>query len=201
MGSVMHVGLLVALVGQFYEAAVDETLWTGITSHIAAAFNSTSAVLKLQGNGRLQIVETTENLQLADGLQDWAAHWHRRDLWVERSAALGLNRIVTSDELVTPEEQQRSLYYQEWLRHLDIHHMVGAVFPSEDGMLGVLGVHRPEAAGAYGDADRQHMAILLPHLQRALQLGQRLAEARLLEAASLAALDRLDSGILAITEN
>jgi DNA-binding CsgD family transcriptional regulator len=196
----MHV-LMAALIGQLYEAATDETLWTGITGRIAAAFNSSSAVVKLQGPGRFQLVETTENLRVTETLQGWADEWHLRDLWVERSAAAGVNHIVTSDELVTPEEQQRSGFYQDWLRHLDIHHMVGAVFPAGDGTLGVLGVHRPEGAGAYDDGDRQNMALLLPHLQRAMQLGQRLADARRGEAASLAALDRLDSGVLTINAN
>jgi DNA-binding CsgD family transcriptional regulator/PAS domain-containing protein len=193
----MHV-LLAALIGQFYEAATDETLWNGVTARIAAVFNSSSAVVKLQGPGRFQLVETTENLQMPEKLQSWAEDWHLRDLWVERSAALGLNRIVTSDELVTREEQQRSGYYREWLRHLEIHHMVGAVFPVGDNTLGVLGVHRPEASGAYTNSDRESMAILLPHLQRAMQLGQRLAKVKRLEATSLAALDQLDSGVLTL---
>jgi DNA-binding CsgD family transcriptional regulator/PAS domain-containing protein len=190
--------LLAALIGQFYEAATDETLWNGITARIAAVFDSSSAVVKLQGPGHFQLVETTENLQVPEKLRSWAEDWHLRDLWVERSAALGLNRIVTSDELVTREEQQRSGYYQDWLRHLQIHHMVGAVFPAGDDMLGVLGVHRPESAGAYTDSDRQAMAVLLPHLQRAMQLGQRLAKAKRLEATNLAALDHLDSGVLTL---
>jgi DNA-binding CsgD family transcriptional regulator/PAS domain-containing protein len=193
----MHV-LIASLIGHLYEAAIDETLWSGIAARIATAFNSNSAVVKLQGPGQFRLVETTENLCVAETLQGWADDWHMRDLWVERSAAAGLNRIVTSDELVTREEQNRSGFYQEWLRHLDIHHMVGAVFPAGDDMLGVLGVHRPEVAGAYTEGDRQSMALLLPHLQRAMQLGQRFAGAKRGEAASLAALDRLDSGVLTI---
>jgi DNA-binding CsgD family transcriptional regulator len=196
----MHV-LLAALIGQFYEAATDEAAWHGIAARIAAAFNSSSAVVKLQGAGRFQLVETTENLQVPETLRGWADDWHARDLWVERSAAAGVNRIVTSDELVTPDEQQRSGFYQDWLRHLEIHHMVGAVFPAGDGMLGVLGVHRPQGAGPYTESDRQSMALLLPHLQRAMKLGQRFADAKLLEAASLTALDRLDSGVLILNDS
>ncbi len=167
-----------------------------MAARIAAAFNSSSAVVKLHGLGRFQLVEATGNLQLNESLQDWADDWHLRDLWVQRSAAAGLNRVVTSDDLVTQDEQRRSGFYKEWLRHLDIHHMVGAVFPAGDGALGVIGVHRPEAAGTYSETDRQSMSLLLPHLRHALRLGQRFADAKLLEVASLAALDRLDAGVL-----
>jgi DNA-binding CsgD family transcriptional regulator len=100
--------------------------------------------------------------------------------------------------LVTRAEQQRSGYYREWLAYLDIHHMVGAVFPAGDGAVGVLGIHRPASGGAYADAERHKVTLLLPHLQRALRLGRRLADADLIRAAALDVLDRIDTGVIAV---
>src|SRR5690606_4626806 len=140
------------LIGRFYEAAADGASWAGMAADIAATLDSTSAVLKLHGaDDDVRLLESTENLSVADREQSWAAHWHRQDLWVQRSAHFGVSRVVTDHDLVSPVEQRTSGFYQEWLRALDIHHMVGAVFPGGDGALGVLGVHRPERAQAYGD--------------------------------------------------
>ncbi len=190
---------LSGLIGHLYDAAVDDRLWSGMAARIAAAFDSTSTVMKLHGSdARVQLVESTDNLVVPDRLQDWATDWHSRDLWVERSVTFGMSRIVTDHDLVSEDEQRWSGYYQEWLRELDIHHMIGAVFPTGDGTMGVLGVHRTQGAGGYGDADRQKAAYLLPHLQRALRLGQTLAAAALTQTATLAALDRLDTGVLAV---
>lgn len=190
---------LTGLIGHLYDAAVDERLWSGMAARIAAAFDSTSAVMKLHGsNARVRLVESTDNLAVPERLSEWAAHWHVRDLWVERSVAFGMSRIVTDHDLVSAEEQRQSGYYQEWLRALDIHHMIGAVFPTRDGAIGVLGVHRTQGAGGYDDADRQKAAHLLPHLQRALRLGQQLATAALTQTATLTALDRLDTGVLVV---
>ncbi|MBE9607663.1 helix-turn-helix transcriptional regulator [Acetobacteraceae bacterium H6797] len=195
----MPLGQFPELIGQLYEAAADDQLWSGMAGRIAAAFNSTSTVVKLHGGrGGFQLLESTGNLAVPESLQSWAEHWHRHDLWVERSISVGINRIVTSDDLVTPEEQMRSGFYQEWLAGLDIHHMVGAVFPCGNGAVGVIGIHRPPGTGGYTETDRQRVALLLPHLQRALQLGQRLAEAGLAQAITQAALDRLDTGVLAV---
>ncbi|MCP2936090.1 hypothetical protein NK983_25715, partial [Salmonella enterica subsp. enterica serovar Typhimurium] len=108
----------------------------------------------------MDLLECTDNLVVAERDRAWAEDWHRRDLWVERSVAHGLSRVITDEDLVTPEEQARSGFYQEWLRHLDIHHMLGAVFQAADGVIGVLGIHRTREAGAYSEVERSKVALL-----------------------------------------
>ncbi len=172
------------LIGHLYDAALDASAWAGTASRIAAAFDSTSTVVKLHGgDAPFALCDTTENLLVPDRLQSWAGDWHQRDLWVERSVAHGMNRVVTDDMLVTRTEQQRSGYYREWLAYLDIHHMVGAVFPTGEGAIGVLGIHRPASGGAYADAGmpQGHAAVAAP-AARALRPGRRLAEADLARA-------------------
>ena len=187
------------LIAHLYDAALDDALWAGTATRIAETFGSTSTVLKLHGQGaRVNLLECTGNLIVSEREQAWADDWHRRDLWVERSLAHGMSQIITDEDLVTREEQARSGFYQEWLRHLDIHHMLGAVFPAAEGAVGVLGVHRPREAGAYGALERRQAALLLPHLQRALRLGQRFAAAAQHYAAAAQALDRLDTGVLVV---
>lgn len=187
------------LIGHLYDAAIDPALWPGTASRIAEALGSVSAVVKLHGaDAQVSLLECTDNLVVSEPQRAWADDWHRRDLWVERSVAYGMSRVITDEDLVTREEQQRSGFYQEWLRHLGIHHLLGAVFPAAEGAVGVLGIHRSRCAGAYTVPERRQAALLLPHLQRALRLGQRLATASRTHAATLQALDRLDSGVLIV---
>jgi DNA-binding CsgD family transcriptional regulator len=187
------------LIGHLYDAALDETLWPGTATRIAQVLGSESAVVKLHhDDARVSLLECTDNLVVSERQRAWADEWHRRDLWVERSVACGMSRVITDEDLVTPEEQERSGFYQEWLRHLAIHHLLGAVFPAADGAVGVPGIHRSRRAGPYTHAQRRLASALLPHLQRALRLGQRLAAASRSDAAALQALDRLDSGVLVV---
>ncbi len=190
---------LSGLIGRFYEAVADDALWAGIAVEISDTLESTSAVLKLHGaDDDIQLLEHTDNLRVAGHQQSWATNWHRQDLWVERSARFGVSRIVTDHDLVTPAEQQQSGFYQEWLRTLDIFHMVGAVFPGRDGALGVLGVHRPAQAGAYVDKDRHKVSILLPHLQRAFWLGGQFSKAAAHRALAHETLSRIDAAVFAV---
>lgn len=184
------------LIGHLYDAAVDERLWTGIAPRIAGAFSATSTVLKLHGDTDVRLLECTENMVLPESHREWAEEWHRKDLWVEKTVAFGLSRIVTDRDLVTPREQRETAYYREWLPALDIFHVVGAAFPAGDGAIGVLGIHRPKAASYFTDADRRKTALFLPHLQRALHLGQRLASVK--HAAALDIVDRVDTGAVVV---
>jgi DNA-binding CsgD family transcriptional regulator len=186
---------MIDLIGHVYDAALDETLWAGTAARIARAVGSTSAVVKLHGaDDQVRLLEATGNLSAPD--PEWADHWHSRDLWVRRSVGVGLSRIVTSDQLVTPDEARRSGFYQEWLPALDIHHMIGAVFPAEGGGIGVLGVHRPADARGYDEGDRRAVGVFLPHLARALRVGQRLSQASFAAASALESLDAVDTGVV-----
>lgn len=187
------------LIAHLYDAAMDTALWPGTASRIAEVFGSTSTVLKLQaGDAQVTLLECTDNLVVSAQQQAWAEDWHRKDLWVERSVAYGMSRIVTDEDLVAREEQRQSGFYQEWLRYLGIHHMLGAIFPTSDGAMGVLGIHRAQAAGAYNALERRQAALLLPHLQRALRLGQRLASTSITQQAGVQVLNCLDAGVLVV---
>lgn len=190
---------LSSLVGQLYDASLDSSQWSGMASTIAAAFNGNSAVLKLHNGADVQLLEATNNLQVRQTRLDWATHWHQNDLWVNRAVARSVETIFTDRDLVTPREQRESGFYQEWLRELDIYHVVGTLFPVGDGELGVLGIHRPKAARHFGAKDRQRAAFLLPHLQRAFQLSQRLSTIQ--HEAALEALNRVDTGVLVTNQS
>jgi DNA-binding CsgD family transcriptional regulator len=185
-----------ALIGLLYEAAVDPGLWTGLAANIAHTFDSTSTVLKTHGgDDRVQLIEITDNLVVPRKHQAWADHWHRNDIWVERSVAFGMSRVITNLDLISNAEFEKSGFYQDWNRKLEIYHMIGAVFPV-DQAVGVLGIHRVKRAGAYGRMDRERVSRFLPHLERALRIRSRLGDVSLANRGALEALDRLDTGVI-----
>ncbi|VWC58559.1 helix-turn-helix transcriptional regulator [Burkholderia lata] len=190
---------LSTLIGDLYDASVDGTRWAGMAPTIAAAFDASSAVLKLHNGASVQLLECTDNLQVSASRQDWASHWHQNDLWVDRAVARSVETIFTDRDLVTPKEQRESGFYQEWLRELDIFHVVGTLFPVGDGTLGVLGIHRPKSSRHFSQRDRRRATFLLPHLQRAFQLSQRLSSIR--HEAALEALNRIDTGVVVTNQS
>jgi DNA-binding CsgD family transcriptional regulator len=187
------------LVDRVYDAVIDNGLWSGLAPEIAHVFDSTSVVLKIHGgDGQVSLLETTDNLVVAPKDREWAEYWHRNDIWVERSELFGMSKIVTSQQLVPDAEYERTGFYQDWNRRLGIYHMVGAVFPVEAGMIGVLGIHRPRRASAYDESECHRVGQFLPHLYRALRLRNRLAKVFLEHEATLEALDKTGTGMVVV---
>lgn len=191
---------LQTLIDRVYDASVEDNVaWAGLAGEIASVFGSTSAVLKFQDTKeRVHLVDTTDNLLVGPRQQDWADHWQRNDLWVEKSISHGMSKIITSQDLISDPEFERTEFYGDWLRCLDIYHMIGAVFPVGTDMIGVLGIHRPDRNRAYQDTDRRKLAHFLPHLQRALRLRHKLAQSQQGETAAFDALERTHSAIMIV---
>ncbi len=180
------------IVGGLYDAALDDRLWNHLPEHLATALGSSSAVLKVHGPGDdVDLLATTENLVIAPKHKAWADHWHSRDLWVQLSVQAGLSKVVISEELLPASAFEETGFYQDWNRHIGVYHMIGSVFSVDERHSGVLGVHRDRGRAGYQEDDRETVAVLLPHLQRALRLRAEMARARDGSQATLEVLDRL----------
>lgn len=186
------------LIEWLYDAAVDARAWYGVAPALATAFSADSAVFKLHGNTGVYLLEMTDNLHTDSRDQAWADHWHRNDLWVERTLALNTSGIVTSQQLLPDAEFESSGYYQDWNRRLGVYHMIGSVFPVAAGLDGVVGIHRPRGSASFGAMERRRLAKLLPHLQRAVRIRSHLAPSRLVADAQAAAFDRLHTPALVL---
>lgn len=108
------------LIEWLYDAAVDARTWEGVAPALAATFGADSGVIKLHGVTDVHLLELTDNLHTDVKDNAWADHWHRNDLWVERTLELNTFGVVTSQQLLPDAEFQRSGYYQDWNRHLGV---------------------------------------------------------------------------------
>ncbi len=186
------------LIEWLYDAAVGARAWDGVAPALASNFGADSAVFKLHGDAGVHLLVLTDNLHTSSRDEAWADHWHRNDLWVERTLALNTSDIVTSQQLLPDAQFERSGYYQDWNRHLGVYHMIGSVFPVGSGLSGVVGIHRPRGGVSFGAMDRRRLAKLLPHLQRAMRIRSNLAPSRLIADAQAAAFDRLHTSALVL---
>jgi len=73
---------------------------------------------------------------------------------------------------------------------------LGANLGLEGTRASVLALWRPWCLGAFDNRERQLLAVIAPHLQRAFKISARLAQADLLEASLAASLDQLTHGVV-----
>jgi DNA-binding CsgD family transcriptional regulator len=194
-----HIDDLLQLIESVYAAALDEGHWRNLAPAIARTFRSTSTNLQIQQlrGGQPQLLTVTENLDAA-AMNSYRAYYWQRDVWVDRAIKHGMSRVLASKDIVADPEFQETEFYRDWCRRLDVFYVVGAVFPTGRNELGVIGIHRPKAAGTYQEDDKLLVSRFLPHLQRALQIRHQFAQTALLQRVSIETLNRNDTAILVV---
>jgi len=182
------------LIEGVYDAALDEGSWHALAPRIAGAFGSTSATLLVQESGQPQILAMTENI--SSSMDSYQQYFWDKDVWVQGGLRFGMPQVRVSQEFLPDAEFQETEFYREWVRHIDIFHMVGSIFRTGQDDLGIIAIHRARAAGNYQEEDKARVARFLPHLQRALQIRKRLGHASQWQRLSLEALSRTDTALI-----
>jgi DNA-binding CsgD family transcriptional regulator len=193
---------LLDVIGQVYDAAQDERLWSPIAPKIACALNSNSTVLYLQdtrlGEGRF--ISVTPNFDQR-AMEDYNAYYGPLDVWRRRAEAIG-PRVVVSKELIADADFDRTEIRNDYFRHrADIFYTVGAVLKVADDPGGFLAVHRPHKNGDYFEQEREQVIEFLPHLIRALQIRHRLNQDTIERQSGLETLERTKIATIVVTRN
>lgn len=119
-----------------------------------------------------------------------------RNPWADRNILQPVGTAFASDQLIDLATLERTEYYQEFLRPLDIGHGLSSLLGGNRDFLAGMTISRSRRAGAYDEAAVATLQALVPHLQRAAQIQLRLRgwEPRALLAVDL--LDRLSFGVV-----
>jgi DNA-binding CsgD family transcriptional regulator len=92
----------------------------------------------------------------------------------------------------------RSEIYNELVKPLaDCRHCLGVIV-DVGGLLGVMGFHRPTMASNFSNSDRRQFQRLVPHIQRSLQIGQKLEHQNVMRRTALSAIDSLSFGLIVV---
>lgn len=188
---------LLEIVGQLYEAAGDAALFSKLPSLIAAEFDTDSAMIHTSAP---QSLEMPAVLAITENFDSWAQssyveHYHYVNTWYRRGIMKPIGSVIFGQELVDETELQRIEWY-DYCQKLRAFHVLGATMQVADGIVGAIGLHRPRTASRFDEGDRRKMQLILPHLQRTVQLQQRLSTLSLESAVAYDVIDGLAIGII-----
>lgn len=185
-----------ALVGKLYAAALDDAAWSGLCNDIAQAFGAAgSAIVTLPTRSKKQFLGRSANFTDAI-IASYEDYYWQCDVWAEKGQAKGFSRIVSSADMIDDSDFERTEFYADYCRQMDLFYVLGSVFPVAPDELGLLGIHRVRAQQHYSLQDKRQAESLLPHLQRAMQIRHRLVCGSASLRYSEQLLDMLDLAIL-----
>jgi DNA-binding CsgD family transcriptional regulator len=179
------------LVGEIYDAALDQALWPSVLEKTCEFVQGQCAGLVgedfLKGAGQFYF--------------SWGLDPEYERLYLDKYIKLNTAGMIAlcstkpgdvfSTELLMPyDEFLASRLYLEWAKPQGFCDIVAALLEKSTTSFTNLGIVRHERQGIADEATRRRMALLVPHFQRSANIGKVIALPKL-EAAALA--DTLDA--------
>jgi DNA-binding CsgD family transcriptional regulator/PAS domain-containing protein len=168
---------LLGLIAAVYDAAGDSKQWAGMLSRLSEALSGRTTSLILYNTN-----EQFGNLAVSVGLDPaeqrrYKEYYVGLDPWgVHGGHLLGSGKVLYGEAMCPPRVVTRSEFYTDFLRHLDIFHIIVASVDSKGPQHSVVSITRPESAGAFDSHAHRMLTALMPHFQRALSLQRRFGE-------------------------
>lgn len=158
------------IVGLIYKGPLEEVPWSQslhwlrekleanhVTLIIRPPTSEASGLLIDSGNSALSKTEQMASYQ---------SHYFAFDPFI----GLPEDRVVTVDEILRPEDWLESPYYQQYLKPLQIFHLMGSDLHMPDGAECRFRVTRPEDAPAFSEHERSICNGLLRHFKQSMML-------------------------------
>lgn len=196
---------LLALIDDVYTTVDDPARWSGVVRRIAEQAGAPRGLLFTPYHGMDDGGLWCGHNLGTEELKPYIDYYHQTDIWTLRAIARGLptNFPVNCDRLVAADELDRSEFYNDYLRHIDIRGALSVMFGGETASYPRvhLSMYRPTGSEHFEPAAETLMGVLTPHVHRALDLGYRFAALRHRARDELEALDRLDFGVAALGQD
>ena len=173
---------LLDLIGDVYDLVVDDSRSCSLAQELAQMFDSDSCLVyfgrTLPGSAAMPAVAGI--LSATRNFDHWACsayadYYHDRNEWYARAWKRPAPYVVVGQELIEPSALLRT-EWSDYLRATRTLHVIGAQFPIQNDLIGLLGVHRSPSERPFDESDRARLKMLLPHLQRAMRMREKIRD-------------------------
>ena len=188
-------------VEDIYEALIDDDLFEALPGMIADALDARSVLLHWHhGDGSADILShsgyfTGEQLQL------YATQFAPLDPWARATAGLQPDGTALNlEEIVSPEEYERSAFYNEYIRPMgdDTYRCMGLRSDTRWGS-GMIAVQRGRGQDSFSPEEVGQLQLYGPHLRRLLVLRGRMAALVRKATTATAVLDAMRDAAIVVT--
>jgi DNA-binding CsgD family transcriptional regulator/PAS domain-containing protein len=191
---------LLKIVGRIYDSTAGAPALAELAPEIAHEFKSDGTLLYTV----LRPGAVNKDLLSATGdFDEWAhasyTNYYREiDELSRRGVRKALPLVAIGHELLDERDFLRSEVYADYFRKIGFYHLLAGIFPIQGDLLGVVSIYRPETRDDYNEQDRRRLTLLIPHIQRAVQIRHRLSVSEQDRALTLEVLDRLALGAIIV---
>jgi DNA-binding CsgD family transcriptional regulator len=177
------------LIGDIYDAALDPAQWTSVLQRITHFVGGTAALLYAKDT-----VRKTGNFVHVYGIEtEFVQSYFNKhatlDPFTMSRFFFPVEQVFSTTDIMPHEEFRETIFFKEWVRPQGWIDFVSALLAKSQVTYVECVVFRHGSDGATDDKARRKMKLIVPHLRRAVLIGE-VIDLRKVEAAELA--DTLD---------
>ena len=164
---------LSTLIGDIYDAALDATLWVSVLGKTRDFVGGHAASL---------LAKTTTSKTGTIHYQDGRIDEHYVRLYFEKYMKLDpcttgqffaeVGEPISTMDLFSCDEMLETRFYKEWVRPQGLGDFASTVLDKSPTTAALFGVFRLERHGLVDDEMRRRLRLVVPHLRRAVLVGQ-----------------------------
>lgn len=188
------------LVESIYTAATDPSHWPIFLRELAHTLNAKSGIIRVIDE-RNTAIRANIHYNLDPALQKaHSEHYVKQDIFVEVLKTVPAGFIATSEQLFSPRELRNNEFFADYMKPQENYHVCGGLAVRNEDCVFKFAVQRDLKSGPFGREDETYMRRLVPHIQRAVNLGHLLNLTRQQAEAAENTLNALSVGVLLLDQ-
>ena len=197
--------LVPSLIGDIYEAILDRSVWSGVFGNLAEFVGAQAGALLWKTYSR------STDVRSIDAIHTIGIKTPSLELYKERYAKLDpttnplllrdVGEVASTTELVSYSEYVESRYYKEWIKPQGFVDSWHASLEKSATTSVHLIFWRKGKTGIESDATRDRMRLIVPHLRRAVQIGNLVDHGKAEAALFGDTLDGIAAGLFLVDAN
>ncbi len=193
--------ILSLLIGDIYDAALDSSFWPSVMEKLAGFIGGAAATLHIRDSALKSAAPTYDFGIDAEYGQLYFGKYAKLDPMNAAYFCLDVGDIVSNSEVMPQSEFLETPFYKEWVRPQGFIDNIVALVERSATSHAILAILRHERQGLTDEGARQRMRLVIPHLRRAVLIGN-VIELKSMEAATLAdTLDGIAAGMFLVDED
>lgn len=188
------------LIGEIYEASLDDSRWERVMEAVATSFDCVSALIRIldPDHSKVDIAFTYGFTEAAR--RDYADHFVHIDPFVSALNARPVGYLGISQEILSDRELIRTEYYNDYMRPHARFHLAGGFIVREQGRVVQLALQRERQTGLFDSSELQTLGMLAGHIKRSFHFSRLIRQSRLLETSLSQSLERISIPVILLSQ-
>lgn len=189
-----------SLVRGIHSAGLSAAEWPGVLEQLRILLDAQIVTLgdhEFTTGSDSALLASPDDADFGKGMESFSA----RNPWFLSSSDYVTGRVMTGDELISPNELRRTDFYRGFLQPRGLLHRLCGVVAHRASGAHLLSAYRAEDRGAFGAREKAELEVLLDHITLSLQGLWRWQEADELARALLAQSDHDANPLILVTSD